>query len=100
MNLFEQNTIDEELKLYAEFMDFVRKYIADNTEIQSIGSNRKYKITPSKIDVEHIGKMGERYEFIYKVKPMKKEFRMEVMSFTKWKIMKMRSERLRGLGIK
>lgn len=96
MNLFDHN-IDKELELYAEFMDFVRRYLADNTEIKSVSD--KYIIKEKNIDIEHIGKMGERYEFIYKIRPMKKEFRMECMSFTKWKIMKMRNERLRGLGI-
>lgn len=97
MNLFDNN-IDKELELYSKYMDFVRRYLADNTEIKSVGE-RKYKIKEKNIDIEHIGKMGERYEFIYKIKPMKKEFKMECMSFVKWKIMKMRNERLRGLGI-
>ena len=99
MNLFDHN-IEKELELYSKYMDFVRRYLADNTNIISVGNDDyKYKVKPKNIDIEHIGKMGERYEFIYKIKPMKKEFKMECMSFVKWKIMKTRNERLRGLGI-
>ena len=92
----------EELELYAEYMDFVRMYLADNTQIKSV-SEIPYKVRPERIEIVEIKKEEGDYKYFYNVEPMKHVFIKNVMSFETWKRIvfttRRRVQRLKQLGI-
>jgi hypothetical protein len=92
----------EEVELYAEYMDFVRMYLADNNQIKSV-SEIPYKVRPERIEIIDIKKEEVDYKYYYNVKPMKHVFIKNVMSFTTWKRIVWKTNRriqiLKQLGI-
>jgi hypothetical protein len=92
----------EEVELYAEYSDFVRKYLADNTEIKSV-SETPYKVRAKRIEIIDIKKLNDDYRYYYNVNPLKHIFVENVMSFETWKRIvfttKRRTQRLKQLGI-
>ena len=92
----------EEVELYADYMEFVRKYLADNTKIKSV-SETPYKVRAKRIEIIDIKKLNDDYRYYYNVNPLKHIFAENVMSFTTWKRIvftsKKRIERLKDLGL-
>ena len=88
---------EEEIERYSIYMDFVREYLADNTEVKYV-SERKYRIKPDRIEIEEIQKLiNGNYNYQYYIKPVKRLFEMEVISYSKWVTMWLRNKKLKQL---
>lgn len=95
----------ELVELYDDYMDYVRAYLADNTEIKST-SERKYYINPKRVHIIDIKKdliERDRYTYYYKISGLKRTFDSPVMSFETWERIVLRTKRriqiLKQLGI-
>lgn len=94
---------EELIEMYNEYMDYVRVYLADNTEIDLSGYS---DFNPNRVEIIDIKKDldgGDRYTYYYKISPLKTTYESQVMSFETWERIvlktKRRVERLRELGI-
>ncbi len=86
---------EEEIERYSIYMDFVRQYLADNTDINVIS---KYEVKSDRIEIEEIQKLiNGNYNYQYYIKPIKRLFEMEVISYSKWVTMWLRDKKLKQL---